>query len=216
MTQGSISGTVGIVGDFTIGDGSIGNSSISATANIARTKLAQDANKAYTIPIHAFRVWDAMATNLPAAAADDDMGIITGTPGTDVATLQGVDFGGTSTDEKCGFEFCLPVEYDAGQSVTLRLRAAILTTVADGSLTVDAECWKSDRDGVASADICATAAQDMNNLTPANYDFTITPTGLAAGDRLVFNITLAGSDTGDLGAMIPEISQVEVLLDVRG
>ena len=45
MPQGNLSGTMGFVGEITIGDGSIGNSSISATADIARSKLAQDANK---------------------------------------------------------------------------------------------------------------------------------------------------------------------------
>jgi len=216
MPTGSLSGTMGFVGEMTIGDGSIGNSSISATADIARSKLAQDANKCYTIPIHAFRVWDSAIAILPAVAVDDDMAIVTGTPGTAVPTLQGVDFGGTSTDEKCAFEFCLPAEYDAGQSITLRLRAAMLTTIADAPCTVDVNCYKSNRDGAAGADLCTTVAQSMNSLTPANLDFTITPTGLAAGDRLVFILTFAGSDTGDLDVMIPEISQVELLLDVRG
>lgn len=216
MTQGSLSGTMGFVGEMTIGSGSLTNSSISPTADIARSKLAQDANKTYTIPIHAFRYWNNMALVLPAVAVDDEMGIVTGTPGTDVPTLQGVDFGGVATDEKCAFEFCLPAEYDAGQSVTVRLRAAMLTTVADAATTVDVECFKSNRDGLAGIDLCSTAAQSINSLTPANLDFTITPTGFAAGDRLVIILAFAGSDTGNLGVMIPEISQVEILLDVRG
>ena len=216
MPQGSLSGTMGFVGEMTIGAGAITDGSISANADIARSKLAQDVNKCYTIPFHAFRRWDHMGVNLPEAAAEDDMGAIPGVPGTSVPTLQGVDFGATATDEKCGFEFCLPAEYDAGQSITLRLRCAMLTTVPDAAITVDANCYKSDRDGAAGADICATAAQSIKNLVPANYDFVITPTGLAAGDRLVFVLTFAGSDTGDAGTMIPEISQVEILLDVRG
>ena len=157
-----------------------------------------------------------MAVGRPAVAVDDEMGIVTGTPGTDVPTLQGVDFGGVATDEKCAFEFCLPAEYDGGQSVTVRLRAAMLTTVADAATTVDVNCYKSNRDGAAGADLCTTDAQSMNSLTPANLDFTITPTGLAAGDRLVFILTFAGSDVTHVGVMIPEISQVEVLLDIRG
>jgi len=217
MSQGSLSGTIAYVGEITIGDGSIANASISSTAAIASTKLAQDANKCYTIPIHAFRMWNMMGSLLPVTTAtNDDMAIVNGTAGTDVPTLQGVDFGLTTCDEKCGFEFCLPAEYDAGQSVTLRVRAAILTTVADTSLTLDANCYKSNRDGLASADICATAAQDMNFLAPANYDFVITPTGLVAGDRLLFVLAFAGVDGGDAGVMIPEISQVEILLDIRG
>lgn len=216
MPTGSLSGTMGFSGEITIGEGTVSNSGIATNADIARSKLAQDALRPYTIPIHAFRVWDAMQTILPNPAANDDMGLITGTPGTDVPTLQSVDFGGTTTDEKCAFEFCLPAEYDAANTITLRIRAAMLTTVSDGTATIDAQCYKSDRDGVASADLVATAAQSMKTLTPANYDFTVTPTGLAAGDRLVFVLAFGGSDTGDAGVMISEISQVEVLLDVRG
>jgi len=216
MPTGSLSGSMGFSGEITIGEGSITNGNISTGADIARSKLAQDALKPYTIPIHAFRVWDAMHTLLPNVAVDDDMALITGTPGTDVPTLQGVDFGGVSTDEKCAFEFCLPAEYDAANTITLRLRAAMLTTISDGTATIDAQCYKSDRDGVASADLVATLAQSMRTLTPANYDFTITPTGLAAGDRLIFVLAFGGSDTGNAGVMISEISQVEILLDVRG
>jgi hypothetical protein len=207
---------MGFSGEITIGEGTITNTNISTSADILRSKLAQDALKPYTIPIHAFRVWDAMATVLPTAAANDDMGIITGTPGTDVPTLQGVDFGGTSTDEKCGFEFVLPAEYDAANTITLRIRAAMLTTVSDGTATIDANCYASNRDGVASADLVATEAQNMKTLTPANYDFTVTPTGRAAGDRLVFVLTFGGTDTGAAGAMISEISEIELQLDVRG
>jgi len=206
---------MGFMGEMTVGEGTVTNAAISATADIARSKLAQEI-KTYTVPLTSLRVWDAMATNLPTAAANDDMGLITGTPGSDVPTVQGVDFGGTTSDEKAGFEVVLPPEYDAGNTVTLRLRAAMLTTVSDTSCTVDLQCYKSDRDGVASADLCATAAQSMNTLTPANYDFTITPTGFTAGNRLVFVIAFAGSDTGDAGTMIPEISEIELLLDVRG
>lgn len=215
MPSGSLSGTMGFSGEITIGESSVTNSSIATNADIARSKLAQDV-KTYTVPLTSCCVWDAMATNLPDTAASDDMALITGTPGTDVPTLQGVDFGGTSTDEKCAFEFVLPAEYDAANTITLRIRAAMLTTVSDGTATIDANCYTSNRDGVASADLVTTAAQSMKTLTPANYDFTVTPTGRAAGDRLVFVLAFGGSDTGDAGVMISEISEIELLLDVRG
>jgi hypothetical protein len=154
------------------------------------------------------RVHDALQTVLPGTAANDDMAIITGTPGTDAPTLQGVDFGGTTSDEKCAFEFILPQEYRAGEAVTLRVKAGMLTTVADTSCTLDAECWKDAGDGSVGSDLCATAAQDINSLTMANKDFTITPTGLEPGDRLVIRLSIAGEDSGDAGAMTPELQQV--------
>jgi hypothetical protein len=188
----------------------------SLVGSVARSQLTQETLVAYQIPLTSLRVHDAMITNLPGTAANDDMGLITGTPGTDVPTLQGVDFGGTTTDEKAAFEFVLPPEYDAGETITVRVRAAMLTTISDGTATVDVECWKAGDDGAAGSDICATAATTINSLTPGNKDFTITPTGLAAGDRLIIRLAFAGSDTGNVGVMIPEISKLSVLLDIKG
>lgn len=188
----------------------------SITGTVARSNLVQDDLAAYGVPLTALRVHDALHTNLPGTAANDDMALITGTPGTDAPTLQGVDFGGTTSDEKAAFEFVLPPGYVDGETVTVRVRGAMLTTVADDACTVDVECWKADGDGAVGSDICATAAQSINSLTPANKDFTITPTGLAAGDRLVVRLAFAGNDSGDGGVMVPEISNVAMLLDIKG
>ena len=144
------------------------------------------------------------------------MALITGTPGTNSLRLQGVDFGGVSTDEKCGFEFVLPPEYVSGGSITVRANAQMNTAVSDGTATLDCECWSDDGDGTVSSDLCTTAAQSINSLTAANKDFVITPTGLVAGDRLFIRLSFAGSDTGNLAVMIPQINAVKVLLDVRG
>jgi len=166
----------------------------------------------FLIPITTAKRFDAMATDVPAAAANDDMGLITGTPGTDPPRLQGVDFGGTTADEKCAFEYILPQTYVAGQAVTLRVRAGMLTTVSDGTATLDAEVWRDDGDGtMGAADICDTAAQSINSLTMANIDFTITPTTLNPGDKIIINLSFAASDTGNLGVMIPEIQEISLL-----
>lgn len=183
---------------------------------VARASLGQDDLAPYAIDLTAARVHDARQTNLPGTAANDDMAIITGTPGTDAPTLQGVDFGGTSTDEKCAFTFRLPPEYVSGETITLRVKGAMLTTISDGTATVDAEVWVQDGNGAVGSDICATAAQSINSLTPANKDFTITPTSRVAGDVLQVRLSFGGSDTGNVGVMIPEISDVRFLLDIKG
>lgn len=193
-------------------------SAAGALSAVLRATLAQDALAKYPIELTRMRVWDALQTNLPGTAAADDMGLITGTLGTDAPTLQGVDFGGTSTDEMCRFQFQLPPEYDAGETITLRVRAAMLTTVSDGTATVDAEVYKQDGDGAVGSDICATAATTINAAadTPVDVDFTVTPTGLVAGDVLDIRLAFGGSDTGNAGVMIPEISAVTMLLDIKG
>lgn len=190
--------------------------SADSPTTVTRANLGQDDLKPYPIDLVEMRVHDARQTNLPGTAANDDMGVITGTPGTDAPTLQGVDFGGTSTDEKCAFSFALPPEYVSGETITLRVKAAMLTTVSDGTATVDAEVFARDGDGAVGADICATAAQSINSLTPANKDFTITPTSRVAGDVLEVRLSFGGSDTGNVGVMIPEISDVRMLLDIKG
>ena len=183
---------------------------------IDRADLTQENSAEYVISPFDMRVHDAMQTVLPGTAANDDMGLITGTPGTDAPTLQGVDFGGTSTDEKATFLFPLPVEYVSGQAITCVVRGAMVTTTSDGTATVDVECWVADDNGGVGGDICTTAAQSINNLTPADKSFTITPTSRVAGDVLVVRLSFAGSDSGNLGVMIPEIQKVSFVLSVKG
>jgi hypothetical protein len=213
--------SVAVTGDITItnaGVTAIGASKVTngmLAGSITRGNLLQEL-ATMVVPLTDMRTWDARQTALPGTAAADDMGLITGTFGTDAPTLQGVDFGGASTDEACAFQFVLPQEYVAGEAVTLRCRAAILTTIADVGLTLDAEVHEHDRDGAVGADICATGAADINSLTPADIDFTITPTTLGPGDLLDIRLTFAGSDSGNLGVMIPEISQVEIIAVVKG
>lgn len=163
-----------------------------------------------------FRVWDTVSSLLPASAADDDMGLITGTFGTSVPTVQGVDFGGGSTNEKCRFQYRMKDNYVAGASVSIRCHTGMLTTVSDqtAATTLDCEVYKSDREGAAAGtptDLCTTAAQGINSLTLADKDFSLNPVGLAPGDLLDIVFTFAGTDTGNAGEMIPTVTQVEVI-----
>lgn len=182
---------------------------------ITRGDFKQEENMEFSVPLTSFKVHDALATDLPTTAANDDMAIVTGTPGTHAPRLQGVDFGGTSTDEKSAFVFVLPPEYDPGHSVTVRVLAQMNTAVSDGTATVDCECWKVGTDGTVGSDLCATAAQSINSLTAANKDFTITATSLTRGDVLIIRLSFAGSDVGNLAVMIPQINKVSMLLDIR-
>lgn len=183
---------------------------------LTRTEFAIEQSVPYAVPLTSLVVHDAAITKLPGTAANDDMGLITGTPGTNALRLQGVDFGGTSTDEKAAFEFVLPAEYKAGESVVARILAGMVTTVSDGTATVDVEAWLVGDDGTVGSDLCATAAQSLNSLTAANLDFVITATSLSPGDVLYVRVAFGGSDTGNAGVMIPQINSIKMLLSVRG
>lgn len=170
----------------------------------------------YAIPMTSLKTHDAMVTNLPGTAANDDMGLVTGTPGTNALKLQGVDFGGTTCDEKAAFEFVLPAEYAPGGNITLRAYAGMTTAISDGTCTLDCECWADDGDGTVSSDLCLTSAQSINSLTFAYKEFSINPAGRQPGDRLFVRLAFAGSDTGNAAVMIPTITSLHILLDITG
>lgn len=204
-----VDGDVRITGNLQV-DGSL--------PDYARSNLTQDPNAVYAVPWSAFRVWDALGTNLPGAAANDDLVLDGGTWASNSPCLTAGDVKAVSTlaNRYARFQFELPVEYDAGASITLRLHAGMKTTVADQSCTLDAVVYKSDREAGIGADLCATAAASINSLTDADKDFVITPTGLTAGDVLDIRLDVAYHDDATGTAVIPQIGAVEFLIDIKG
>lgn len=180
--------------------------------------LSQEPNIEYPIPWTDLRVWDAFQTNLPGTAATDDLSIATGTFGTGVPYVSAGDLKAAgATTRYARFVFQLPPEYEAGQTVTLRFSAGMLTTVADTSCTVDAECYLDGRETVKSgSDLVTTAATSINSTTFANKDFTITPTALTPGDRLDIRIAITCTDAATVTAVTPAIGAIEMLLDIKG
>jgi len=194
----------------------IGNAGLSASAAIARSKLAQDALALYTIPLTSLRVWDAMHTLLPSAGAADDLGLVGGTFGTEPPHLSANDLGAAgATTRYARGEYQLPAEYDDGQSVSFRVSAATQTAIADVSCTVDFSVYESDEDLTLSADLVTTAATSMNSVTFANYDFVVTPTGLIAGSVLDFRIAIACNDA-TTAIVEPTIASLKLMCDIRG
>ena len=213
MPQTNYHNNVHIDGDLTV------TGTLSVDPGIDREQLTEDSLAVYVVPLTELRVHDAPATNLPAAAANDDMGLINGTFGTDLPTLQGIDFKAGSTDEKSRFQWALPPEYVAGGTVTLRISAGMITTISDGTCTLDVEVFESGRVGaVSGSDLYAGAegGQSINSVTLADKDYTLTPTTLVAGDLLDVRLSFVGTDTATGTAVIPEIAQIEFLVDVKG
>jgi hypothetical protein len=184
----------------------------------ARSELAQDDNGVYVIPMTWWRVWDALQTNLPGAGASDDLGLISGTFGVGTPSLQTGDVkaaGAVARYARC--QYPLPPEYVAGQSVTLRAHAGMLTTISDTTATVDFEVYKSNREALQTGgDLCAIAAQTIRSLVLADKDFTITPNTLFPGDVLDIRVAIATNDAATGTAVIGVIGAVELLLDVKG
>lgn len=184
---------------------------------LARSELTQEDNGRYKINPTDWRVWDAFHTNLPNPSATDDLGLYGGTFGAASPSVQTSDMkalGAVTRRARCTFQ--LPTEYVAGQSVTLRARAGMLTTVADNGATIDFEVFRSDDQAGIGVDLCATAATTINSLVLANKDFTITPNTLGPGDTLDIRMSVLVNDAATLTAVIALIGSVELLLDVKG
>lgn len=184
---------------------------------LARTYLEQDNNQVYPIPWTWWRVWNAFHTNLPGTSAADDLGLYGGTFGTDSPSIRTYDLkaaGATNLYARASIP--LPMEYVAGETLVLRFHAGMLTTVADATATLDVVAYKSDREAGIGADLCATGAQSINNLTLADKDFTITPTTLEPGDLLDVRMHLAINDAATGTAVIGIVGAIERVCDIKG
>lgn len=184
---------------------------------IGRTNLIQDNNQRFKIQPTDWRVWDALQTNLPSPAANDDLGLVGGTFGTGTPSIQTGDLkaaGATTRYARCTFE--LPAEYVAGQSVTIRAHAGMLTTAADTSATLDFQLYRSNDEAGLGSDLVADAAQDINSTSLANFDFDVTPNSLNPGDTLDIRMAVAVNDGATGTAVIGFVGSVEILLDIKG
>jgi hypothetical protein len=153
---------------------------------------------------------------LPAASANDDLGLVNGTFGSAGNSLQTMDAKASTTTCYGRVTFTLPPEYVAAETVQLRLSCKMITAVSDSSATVDVEAYELADDGTVGADLCSTAAQSINSLTAANKTFTINAAGLVAGDKLDIRVTIAITDSAGGSAVIGCITKAVMLVDVKG
>lgn len=196
--------------------GSLTDAEISPVAGLQRSKLQQEDLTPFPILLPSGYTWDHAATASPETPANDDLGLVTGTPGSAAISYQTGDVKAAGCTRKVGFTKEVPQNYVAGQTLIIRAHAGMLTTVSDGAATIDVECWKSSEAATASSDLCATAAQSIKSLTLADKDFTITPTTLAAGDILEIVVTVAITDTATGTAVIGILGSLKLCCDTKG
>lgn len=185
-----------------------------AKANI----LALAELQPFPIPLTEFRVWDAMQTLLPGTPSADDLGLVGGTFGTATPSIRTEDLKAAgATNKRARFLIQLPWDYVAGESVTLRFKAGMITTVAGTTATLDVEAYKlqDDPDDAIGSDLVTTAATTMNSLVFANIDFVLTPTSLSPGDVLDVRVTMAINDGATATAVIGGLTSAKLLVDCR-
>ena len=197
-TAGTFSGDIVVSGDIRLGG------AISPLKD--KDQVLAVETKTMLIPWTWFRIWDAMGTNLPGTASGDNLGLLGGTFGTDVCSIQSVDFGGTTTTAYARVAIPLPADYVAGQSVVLRIHGGMLV-VADTTCTVDVECYKGNEEAVKTGSDLASAAtaNNIKSATFADVDFTIAAATLNPGDVLDVRISVTGTDAGNAAPNITAV-----------
>lgn len=193
-----------------------------ATSGILRTELTQESLTEFVLFAETWRIWDNMDALLVdppvGGSGNDDLGINNGTYATGVPSIQTGDNKAAGAVTKYARRTIqLPPNYVAGETVTIRLRAGMKTTIADVSATVDVQAFKSDNEGtVSGADLITTAATTCNSLTFGNKDFVVTPTALSPGDVLDVRIAIATNDAATATAVTGCIGKVSLLCDTKG
>ena len=197
--------------------GCITDQTIAPTAAIDATKMAQRALQKFNIPWSYFRVWDAYHLLPVSTAAADDLALITGTWLTNAASLNAGSVQNTNSIRRIGFMVPIPDNYQDGETVTLRIRAGMVTTIASASCTVDVEAIvRTGTGSAASADLVTTAAQGMNSLTAGDYDFQLNPALIDPGMLLEVRLSISYNDVATGTNVIPTIYAVDMLVDTRG
>ncbi len=195
--------------------------SIKLTGDLTPTQtrakiLSQSDLQVFNVPWTSWRKFetDEMGTNLPSAAASDDLGLVGGVHGTGHPSIQAGDIGEASSTRKARAVIVMPWNYVAGQSATLRFYAACLTAAADTTCTLDIAAYITDGDNTVGADLASAAsANNIKTTVFANVDFTLTPTNLSAGSEIDVLLSIAYVDAGT-AVVIPCIGKVQLLCDV--
>lgn len=185
-------------------------------AGLSRQSLDQENLAKYWLDPLGWRVHDALGTPL-SNAGSDDLGLVPGTFGTNFPTIQSGDVKALGPTTRYARRLLwLPHHYVAGQTVTLRFHAGMVTNGADNTATLDVEAYAGNGEAGVGSDLCETSAQDINSLTLADFDFQITPTLLAAGSVLDVRIAIATNDAATGTAVIALVGDTYLLLDVKG
>lgn len=146
-----------------------------------------------------------------ALAASETAGDFFRQVGTNQLYIQG-EASQNETEASVGwFEFTLPSKYVAGGAITLRAVVDVTGTGTLGTCTVDFEARLQDADGAVGSDLVTTAATAVT-ATAGAKDFTVTPTGLVAGDKLVVKVTTSIAETGNVNPIQAIITKLQVVL----
>ncbi len=187
----------------------------SLTGNPARANLGTD-----SLAVHYLRLTDMLthatmvALGSAAGTPAGDCGLTPGTAGTNSPLIKGEAASGNSKSDAFRFLYPLPIDYVAGGSIKIRIRANMTGNV-NTAQTVVAAAYLAGGDGTVGSNLVTTAAQTLTT-SMVDYDFVVTPSGLVAGNVLDVLVTLVANDTGGTSNKLAQVGQVAVLHDSQG
>ncbi len=182
--------------------------------SIARSVLATDAAALHSISLSSLK--NINGTPLDASSSTGEFGLTFPVFGSNsgVTLDSEASNGDTKTDSAC-FEFSLPDNYVAGSNITVHVEYSVAGSGVLGStktFTVDA--FKVGADGAQGTNLGPTA-DTLTIAAMTNHTYSITPTGLAAGDKLIIQMQSAVQET-DSSDLVLSIGSVRVAVDVKG
>jgi hypothetical protein len=131
--------------------------------------------------------------------------------------LKGPDSQNTTITTDNVVDFRLPPEYVAGGDIKFSCYTKYAGTGTVGATkTIDIVAKKvTVATGALGADICATTPITLTNAY-ALAEFTITATGLVAGDVIQINLATALQETGNMNPIASYVINPHVQLDIKG
>lgn len=199
--------------------GSLTDQTIAPTAQLDPLKLRQRVLQRFPVGWDTFRVWDAWHSNPVATAATDDLALISGamTASGSAGRISAGDCRNLgATTRRVAFFFPVPANYDDGETIQFRVRAAMETTVASASCTVDLEAFVRGVGANVGADLVTTAAQNMNSLSVTDYDFQLDAALIDPGMLLLVRLTIVCNDVATGTAVTPVVYGIDLFADTRG
>ncbi len=177
---------------------------------LGRANLIEDELAAYGIPVNQIMAADGAPLAVAETAGDHFLNL-----GTNLIMLRGEEANNETEASVSYVQFVLPPEYVAAGDVKVRLRCKIDGAGTNNGSTIDISAYEQ-ADGAVGGDLCTTAAETFAAKTTwYSKDFTITATGLVAGDILVIKITSSVTENA-AAALAFYADPPKILLDVKG
>lgn len=115
------------------------------------------------------------------------------------------------------FEFTLPPEYVAGGAITVNVTANVSGSGTLGTTkTLTCDAFKvAAADGTVGSNL-GPAAQVLATGAATTKSFTVTPTGLVAGDKLLIQVQASINETGNVSPIQVNVFDQNIAITVQG